>query len=281
MKLCAFADEAAASVQGQIDAMQKNGIRLLEIRHIDGVNIADISPAKAREVRKMLDAAGVSVWSVGSPIGKYPLGEDFAPHLDSFCRTAELAEILGASRMRIFSFFKEEGEEEAKTREEVFLRLAKICEKAPRGLILCHENEKEIYGESASACLSLHREFPRLRAVFDPANFVQCGEDTSAAFDLLSPYIEYLHIKDADARGKVVLAGDGVGKIPLIIEKYRALGGEVMTLEPHLKSFIGFDKLENGNSVKTGGFYKTNEEAFDAAAQRLKNIISDLGVILV
>lgn len=280
MKLCAFADEAAASLQGQIKAMQKNGIKLLEIRHIDGVNIADISLAEACEARKMLDAAGLSVWSVGSPIGKYPLCEDFAPHLDSFLHTAELAEILGAKRMRIFSFFPEAGAKEEKTREEVFRRLAKICRGAPSGLILCHENEKEIYGESAAACLAIHREFPRIRAVFDPANFVQCGADTAAAFDALAPYIEYLHVKDADARGKVVLAGDGAGKIPLILEKYRAIGGEVVTLEPHLKAFVGLEKLENGKSLESGGVYKTGEEAFCAAAKRLKNIISDLGVNL-
>lgn len=280
MKLCAFADEAASSMQGQIDAMQKNGIRLLEIRHIDGINIADISPAEAREIRKMLDDAGVSVWSVGSPIGKYPLGKDFAPHLDSFCRTAELAEILGASRMRIFSFFPERGASAESTQEAVFGRLFKICEKAPAGLTLCHENEKEIYGESAEACLALHQSFPRLRAVFDPANFVQCGEDTEAAFDLLAPYIEYMHIKDADASGKVVLAGDGAGKIPLMIEKYRALGGEVLTLEPHLREFIGFGNLENGKSAQGASVYKTGGEAFDAAASRLKKIIYEQGVKL-
>lgn len=280
MKLCAFADEAASSMQGQIDAMQKNGIRLIEIRHIDGINIADISPAEAREIRKMLDDAGVSVWSVGSPIGKYPLGKDFAPHLDSFCRTAELAEILGASRMRIFSFFPERGASAESTQEAVCGRLFKICEKAPAGLTLCHENEKEIYGESAEACLALHQSFPRLRAVFDPANFVQCGEDTEAAFDLLAPYIEYMHIKDADASGKVVLAGDGAGKIPLMIEKYRALGGEVLTLEPHLRGFIGFGNLENGKSAQGSSVYKTGGEAFDAAASRLKKIIYEQGVKL-
>lgn len=280
MKLCAFADEAAASLHGQIDAMQKNGIKLLEIRHVDGENIADISAAKAREVRKTLDAYGISVWSVGSPIGKYPLSEDFAPHMDAFLHTSELAEILGAKNMRIFSFFTKPGADKAREKEEVFLRMRAICEKAPGKLTLCHENEKEIYGESIEACLSLHREFPRLRAVFDPANFVQCGEDTEKAFDLLAPYIEYLHVKDARTGGKVVLAGDGEGKIPLILQKYRAIGGEVVTLEPHLKAFIGLDKLENGKSLDSAGIYKTGGEAFDAASARLKNILFDLGVEL-
>lgn len=276
MKLCAFADEAAESLCGQISAMQKSGISLLEIRHINGENIKDISAAKAIEIRKTLDAEGISVWSVGSPIGKYPLGEDFAPHLDDFCRTAELAEILGASHMRIFSFFPEKGAEKEKTKEKSLSRLAKICEKAPANLMLCHENEKEIYGEDISACLSIHKSLPRIRAVFDPANFVQCGVDTEAAWEELAPYVEYMHIKDARADGTVVLAGDGDGKLPLLLRKYSDMGGDVVTLEPHLKKFIGLDKLENGKSIKTQSIYKTGGEAFDAAANRLKKLISDI-----
>jgi len=225
--------------------------------------------------------ARISVWSVGSPIGKYPLCSDFLPHLDAFLHTAELAAILGAKRMRIFSFYPEAGAEEERTREQVLLRLRTLCEKAPPELTLCHENEKEIFGDKIKNCLFLHRELPHLRAVFDPANFVQCGEDTAAAFDLLSPYVEYLHVKDARAGGKVVPAGDGEGKIPLVLEKYRAIGGEVITLEPHLKAFIGFDKLENGKSAGHESVYKTNAEAFDAAAAKLKNIISDMGVKLI
>lgn len=279
MKLCAFADEAGAPLGEQISAMKRNGISLLEIRHVDGVNIADITAAEAREIRKVLDDAGISVWSVGSPIGKYPLSEPFAPHFDTFLHTTELAEILGAEHMRIFSFFADAcGERE---KEEVLLRMRTLCERAPAWLTLCHENEKEIFGDKIANCLAMHRELPRLRAVFDPANFVQCGENTAAAFDALAPYIEYMHIKDARADGKVVLAGDGEGKIPLVLEKYRAIGGEVVTLEPHLKAFIGLDKLENGGSLKGACVYETNAAAFDAAAARLKNIIFDTGVKLI
>ena len=42
-RLAAFADEAASSLEGQIAAMKENGVELLEIRGVDGKNIADIS----------------------------------------------------------------------------------------------------------------------------------------------------------------------------------------------------------------------------------------------
>jgi sugar phosphate isomerase/epimerase len=275
MKLCAFADEAAESLCGQISSMQKNGISLLEIRHVDGINVSEFSESRAREIRKTLDAEGISVWSIGSPIGKYPISADFAPQMEAFRRTLMLADILGAKNIRLFSFFTENAEKTEDMKKEVLFRLSEFCRETPRSITLCHENEKEIFGDDIASCTALHTALPNLRAVFDPANFVQCGEDTEKAFSALQPYIKYMHIKDARADGTNVLAGDGEGKLPLLLRKYADMGGEVLTLEPHLKKFIGLDKLENGNNVKMQGAYKTGAEAFDAAAERLNQLISD------
>ena len=276
MKLCAFADEAATNLKDQIAALERNGISLLEIRHIDGINISDISAEHAREIRKMLDFHGIKVWSIGSPIGKYPISEPFAPHLDTFMHTAELAEILGASKIRLFSFFTKAESDAEREKEEVLLRMRALCESAPQGITLCHENEKDIFGDTVANCLALHRELPRLRAVFDPANFVQCGEDADAAFTALEPYIEYIHAKDARSDGANVLAGDGAGKLPLILKRFADIGGEVVTLEPHLKEFTGLDKLENGKKNAHGSYsFATLGEAFDAAAQRLIKLIEE------
>jgi sugar phosphate isomerase/epimerase len=276
MKICAFADEAAKDIRGQIAALERNGISLLEIRHIDGINISDISAEHAREVRKMLDFHGIKVWSIGSPIGKYPLSEPFAPHLDTFMHTTELAEILGAAKIRLFSFFTKAEADAEREKEEVLLRMRALCESAPQGLSLCHENEKEIFGDTIVNCLALHRELPRLRAVFDPANFVQCGEDADAAFTALAPYIEYMHAKDARPDGANVLAGNGAGKLPLILKRFADIGGEVVTLEPHLKKFTGLAGLENGKKTAHGSYsFATLGEAFDAAAQRLIKLIEE------
>ena len=82
-----------------------------------------------------------------------------------------------------------------------------------------------------------------------------------------------MHAKDARADGANVLAGDGEGKLALILRKYARVG-EVVTLEPHLKKFTGLDKLENGKSARHGDYnFATLADAFDAAAKRLKKLI--------
>lgn len=273
MRLCAFADEASTQITGQISALKRNGIDLLEIRGVDGDNISKISEQKAKEVRKMLDAEGISVWSMGSPIGKYKMELDIAPHLEAHKRIIELSYILGASYVRMFSFFPIAGEDADTTQKRSFERLAMLCDLTPDDIILCHENEKHIYGETPEACLAIHRAFPRIKAVFDPANYVQCGVDTLMAWETIRPYVEYLHIKDSLADGTVVPAGEGNGHVKEIVASYLAGGGCVMTLEPHLQQFTGLSGLENGGHVKMQRTYKDNDESFDAAVSALRGII--------
>lgn len=141
------------------------------------------------------------------------------------------------------------------------------------GVMLCHENEKGIYGDNAGRCAEIHANFPVIRAVFDPANFVQCGQGTTSAWELLSPYIEYLHIKDALKDGSVVPAGKGIGNIACILKKYR---GEVLTVEPHLSVFNGFEKLEQSGNTNRIYCYPDSRAAFAAAVNALKEILEEM-----
>ena len=69
-QIYAFADEASPIIDKQIIAMQRNGLQGLEIRNVDGESVAAISLEKAHEVRGKMDAAGLKVWSIGSPISR-------------------------------------------------------------------------------------------------------------------------------------------------------------------------------------------------------------------
>lgn len=278
IRLSAFADEASPFISEQITALKRNGISLLEIRGVDSVNISKIDAQKAREVRKQLDDGGISVWSMGSPIGKVALDGNFDEHLDTFKRILEYADILGASRIRLFSFFPNADEDRNAGLEKVIKRLDAFCAVTPDSITLCHENEKKIFGENIENCLDIHRALPRIRAVFDPANFIQCGVDTLEAWAALRDYVDYVHIKDALSDGTVVPAGKGLGHIPEILTDYIGKGGSVMTLEPHLKVFSGLSALENGESVKMEArIYASNDEAFDAACFALNSILNTIG----
>lgn len=277
MKIYAFADESSAVFDEQIDAMKRNGLNGLEIRGVDGVNVSEITLEKAQELRQKMDDAGLETWSIGSPIGKIDLVTgDHEEHKRKFCHLLEVAKILGAKNIRLFSYFVPADVDRTQYKEQVIEKLRELVKLAEgSGIDLCHENEKGIYGESADGCLEIHQAIPELKGVFDPANFVQCGQDTLRAWEMLHPYIKYMHIKDALSDGSVVPAGEGEGHVPEILEKYRAQGGNALTMEPHLAVFDGLKDLEQeGNTSHIGKFvYNSNEEAFDAACDALKRFL--------
>lgn len=278
MKLYAFADEASSMIDGQITAMKENGLDGLEIRNVDNVNVVDISDAKAKEVRKKLDEAELRVWTIGSPIGKIDIEKgSFEQHTERFKRSLEIAKILGADNVRLFSFFTP-GDNRADYKDKVIERLGVFAEIAKgTGITLCHENEKGIYGDVPERCLEIHKALPEIKAIFDPANYIQCGVDTLKAWEMIKPYVKYLHIKDALADGNVVPAGKGVGNLKYILDDFKKNGGDSLTIEPHLTVFAGLADLEKeGDKSVVGEVYRypSNKAAFAAAADALKELLA-------
>lgn len=277
LRIFAFADEADPNFDGQIDAMLRNDLQGIEIRNVDGENIGDISLDKARELRHRLDDAGLITWSIGSPIGKIHIEtDDFEAHKETFKRQLEIAHILGAENLRMFSFYIPKDKDPSIYKNEVIDRLGVLTNLAiGSGVLLCHENEKGIYGDNAARCLEILEAVPLLRAVFDPANFVQCGQDTIEAWELLKPYVKYMHIKDAKHDGSVVPAGLGDGNLSYLLAEYRLQGGREFTMEPHLSEFVGLGALEReGEKSQVGEFgYATQAAAFDAGVAAFRAIV--------
>lgn len=285
--LCAFSDEASPALDGQIAALHRNGIGYMELRGVDGVNVADLDAATASDIRARLDDAGIRVWSLGSPIGKVDINQPEMQEYDRLCRLIETARLLGAQCIRLFSFYGTGGE--SRWLEPVCRRLERMVNAARgSGVGLYHENEKGIFGDVPERCAALHRELPDLGAVFDPANFIQCGVDVLSAWEQLAPYVRYGHIKDADAAGHVVPAGEGVGHIADYLPQFFAEGDRVLTLEPHLTRFIGLDKLETGEpkvgsegggaSISVTHTFANGGAAFDYAVAALRRILDKIGV---
>ena len=272
VRLCAFSDEASVDLKGQINALLRNGISMMEIRGVDGENIKDISYSKIKEIGKELKENGIGVWSIGSPVGKNKVDFDFNKQIDDFKRLCEYAELLECNHIRMFSFF-------TKNEEDALSCLGKLCEAAPKNIIMCHENEKGIFGDKFEDCVKIHKAYPQIKAVFDPANFIQCKVDTLEAWDALSPYVEYMHIKDAIfATKEVVPAGEGEGMIGDVIDKINEATDDVvyLTLEPHLHIFTAYASIDS-HELKGKYSFSNRREAFDFAANALKKLLIQRG----
>ena len=270
-----FADEIDVSVDKQIALLQELGIGWNEFRSGDGKGVADYTEKEAEMLMSRLSANGIRISAVGSPIGKIDITQDFEPHFETYRHIVELAGILDTSFIRMFSFFMPEGEEPDKFRDEVMRRMDRMVEYAAgRNVVLLHENEKGIYGDSAARCLDLMKLFygDHFRCTFDFANFVQCGQDTMEAYEMLRPYISYIHVKDAMREsGDVVPAGTGDGNVAEILNRLDEEGyAGFLSLEPHLADFAGLKSLEK--EVKERG-RTDGEEAFCTAYRALEKLL--------
>ena len=275
----AFADESSSDFFAQIDALKRTGCQYLEIRGLTGGNFTTLTDAEAKDIRKALEDNGLKVWSLGSPIGKIPVDGNWEEHLEKYKRVLELADLMDTKRIRLFSFFMPKGEDPTQYKNLVLERMARFVEvAAPYGVNPCHENEKGIYGDIASRCLEIHQAVPGLKAVFDPANFVQCGQDTLDAWKMLSGYVHYMHIKDALANGQVVPPGKGLGNVPTLVSNYLAQGGKAISLEPHLYEFVGLKSLEQeGDESVVGAMsFADAPTAFDFAVNTFKTILEGI-----
>ena len=250
--LTGFADEIHPQFETQLAVASATGVHAIEIRGVNGRGIQTYTPEEAEALQQALAARGMHVSSIGSPIGKIGITDDFEPHFETYQNVVRLCRVFGTRNIRMFSFFVPAGEAD-RYEDEVMRRMERLVSYAEQqDVVLLHENEKEIYGDIAERCHQLMRRFAgeHFKAVFDFANFVQCGQDTMAAYELLKPYIAYVHIKDAlFENGQVTPAGWGDGQVKEILCKLQASGYQgYLSLEPHLADFAGFRALETSDA---------------------------------
>ncbi len=281
----AFCDESGEpTISGQMAACKANGITHMELRGFGkDLNINILSVDEAKSMKAEIDKEGMKVSSIGSGYGKINIKDDFEPHFEAFKNTVEVAKVLDTKYIRMFSFYFDENDDFDAYRDEVIRRVKAMVDYADEnGIICCHENEKGIYGDNAERCFDLLEACGgKMRAVFDPANFIQCGVDTVKAYDLLEDYIEYFHIKDALYNSaEVVPAGTGDGKLVEILKKFDAKNkSAILSLEPHLKVFDGLSNLEADNETENAmkvHTYASHAESFKAAADAMHKVAEEV-----
>lgn len=284
-RFSAFADEYSKDFDEQIKGLLENDLHLIEPRGIDGTNISDLTSEKAMEVKSKLDAAGIGISALGSPIGKIKITDDFEAHKVKLRRTCEIAKILGANRIRMFSFFMpKDCEDYSPYRDEVMARIGAMLDIADEYEIqLCHENEKGIYGDTGKRCREIYDAMrgTSLVAVYDFANYVQCDEDPVACYELVKDYIAYVHVKDAVfSDHHNVLCATGDGQIPKILTDLEARGYDgFLTMEPHLRVFESLKDLEatvHEETVKEA--YPSGVAAYTAQYNALCAVLDGIGV---
>lgn len=273
IRLSAFADEISADLNEQISVLQSEHVRFIDLRGVWNTNVVELSDQQLSDIKRALDAAGIGVAAIASPIGKVPIDSSFDEHLTQFERAITAARALSSSYIRIFSFYppastQTAAPDPASYRQEVLRRLREMTARArAAGVILVHENEKGIYGDTIARCVDLLKSIddPHFRSALDPANFLQCEQvPYPDAYEATKPWLEYVHVKDVSADGTLVVAGAGESRWPELLQRLHQDGYDgFMALEPHL-----------AHAAQYQGF--SGPDLFRQASQALQKLLRDM-----
>jgi sugar phosphate isomerase/epimerase len=276
--LSAFGDEISSDLEEQLEHLNTLDIHYLDLRGAWGKNVLAFTDGDVGRVKQLCADHGIRVACIGSPIGKSPLADPIEKELANLDRIIEIGAALDCSRLRVFSFYPPDLSTNAyydQYLDEVIDRLSRLTERAKAADVeLLHENEKEIVGDTLARCQALVRGVSdsHLRALWDPANFVQVGEArvTERGWPLLGDLVAYVHIKDAKLEdGSVCPAGDGDGQVrellrALVQGNYQGF----LSLEPHLMV-----------AGRSGGF--SGKEYMTIAAEALRKVMAETGCVEV
>jgi sugar phosphate isomerase/epimerase len=199
-----------------LDAMAELGMTFAELRVVFGRNILDLTDAEVDRTRAMVEARGLHVLSVASPVLKCtlpdapPVATDiqqdvfgsaytFADQPRLARRAFEVAERLGARIIRVFSYWR------TIDPDECFDRIASVLgelaeEASHRGLIIGIENEHACNIATAEETARLLAAVDRkaLQVIWDPANAYVAGETPFPDGYIRLPVsrIAHVHAKD-------------------------------------------------------------------------------------
>ena len=223
----AITDEFSLDIEVALDAMAKLGMTIVELRLVDQRNIIDLSDEEIRRIREQVEARGMRVLSIASPVLKCvlpdapPLDERFQqdvfgsaytiadqPRLAQ--RAMEIAELTGAKFIRVFSYWRTIAPEQCHDR--IVSALRGLADKAgARGLIIGLENEHACNvatGAEAGRILAA-LDHPALKSIWDPANAFMLGERPfpDGYSKLPAARVAHVHAKDCMMKGHTATWG--------------------------------------------------------------------------
>jgi sugar phosphate isomerase/epimerase len=280
--LSAFADEAGASTEEQIAALQRAELSHLDIRALEDFNISELPLDVAQIAAQKFAEAGIKIEMFGSPLGKIDITDDFEIDLNKLRHIAQLAPVFDCHAVRIFSYFNKNGKSHEEWQTESLRRLSALKGEAKKlGLVLYHENERHIFGEDLKNVLAIAgelRDGETFRLIFDFDNYNQGGEDVWQNWQKLKDVTDAFHLKDSTKECQHVPIGQGAGYAREILrDAFQNHWSGPLSLEPHLAHSAAV--MATGPSGQANQEFKDMSAAdcFQVAAEEAKKLLQEIG----
>lgn len=281
MRLSVITDEISMDLGHALGVMKEYGCTGAEIRSLWGTNIGDLTDEQADTALRLLEEAELEVCCLASPLFKCELvgiesGQAGNTHQASERTAQEQMELLkrlekrakqfGTRNIRTFAYWRR-GELTPQIEDQIEIGMRDAVKYAEdHDLVLLMENEHDCYlGTGVETAEFLSRfNSPALRACWDPGNAFFAGEiPYPGGYEAIKPYVEHVHIKDAEllASGKYrfIVVGEGEVDYKGHLAALKADGySGYLSIETHYKPFGG--TAEQGTRMSLQGLLKLLSE---------------------
>jgi L-ribulose-5-phosphate 3-epimerase len=211
VQLSVITDEIDARLGPALDVCEELGIRAVELRTVDGVQIVDQPAETLRAIRQELGDRGFRVCAIASPFLKCDRGEEQDAVYE---RALRAAEAMSAPIVRAFSYWRET-DPRAALPELGAVRRRAAARSRDAGVTLALENEHECnVATSAEARAALDAAAsPDLRLIWDPGNAAMLDPasfEGLGGLESIFDRVAHVHVKDVSAVGEWTRIGDGI-----------------------------------------------------------------------
>ncbi len=248
--LSVITDEVSDSLEEAAAFALAQGLRHVELRTIGGINLMAMEDAEISRVRKALDRLALRVIAFASPLLKWGVSGEpapgsvrthgyvadrHAPPSDRYRRAFEICRLLGADRLRVFTFLREPPPAPA----DLATALAELVTLSRQfGTKICVEHESVCSVGSIGEVdrfLAAHRQ-PEIHLLLDPGNFAEAGDEPGVVPGPWRERVGHIHVKDFNpARRTFHPVGEGSVDFRSCFESLKAKDGIAIgvSLETH------------------------------------------------
>ncbi len=279
MRCSGISDEAGASVDVQIRAHKELGWQYMELRMVDGENVALVPDSTFDGVYGEIVSAGLRVSAFAGTIGNWAksIAGDFVVDVAELRQVIPRMQRCNTTYLRIMTWPNDPDSpwSEKAWRDESIRRVGELAGIAEDGgIVMAIENCRGWAGLSPENALEFLAEVdsPAVQWLYDTGNVVNHGQDPWDFYSKIRERIAYLHIKDCrrldDGRSQAVYCGEGDAMVrEILADRMRSGHDDFVSIEPHLAAVV-----HTGQASDPETMYRTYVEY----GTRLNAILAEL-----
>ncbi len=275
-RLGGFADEAADSIEGQVEVLKCLGWSQIELRTVNKKQIADLSEKEFDHTLEVLSDNEINVMSLGSNIANWgqSILSPFEETKELVAKTLPRAVALKAEYVRIMSYSILTDDRKRildnQFEEERFKRLNFIVSSfLDKGIVPLHENCFTYGGLSYEHTLKLLDNVKALKLVFDTGNppidvdarsgYPYRYQNSFEFYSNVKQFIAHVHIKDSyidkASNECYTYPGEGKGDVLQIVNDLEESGYKgYYSMEPHMALVFHNSAIKHSEDERINNF---------------------------